>query len=314
MTRQQKIDYYNVIKQALERRYPIIISDPQSLGISEDDVDQKIAEAISLLKGEGLPEDSDTLKELADKIVANAVNDTIVLNQAKAYTDDKVANLQTTIDVPSQEEVDIIFEVNNDTTDPILEANPTFYYPLTENLDPIGATSTSITSNGAFIVDETEGKVSEVTSDPGVNITVNADFGAYTLTGKLKLTAKGGTNEILKVAAEDGSSLGLYLLDTDLSFGTSVTTVDINDALLDDWVTVHFVYNNIDTGNNSGSGFLYVNGVLHTTVEVYVDEAISPHIDNVYVSAIDEPGSALRFKNIALFDRVLTDEEIRSMV
>jgi predicted unusual protein kinase regulating ubiquinone biosynthesis (AarF/ABC1/UbiB family) len=110
MTKAQKKKYYNVIKQALERAYPIIIKDPQSLGISEDTVDSKIAEAISLLKGDSLPQDSDTLKELADKIVANAVNDTTVLNEAKAYTDDAVSNLQTTIELPTQAEIDEIFE------------------------------------------------------------------------------------------------------------------------------------------------------------------------------------------------------------
>jgi hypothetical protein len=146
MTKQQKIEYYAVIKQALERKYPIIIKDPQALGLSEDTVDNKIAEAISLLKGENLPLDSDTLKELADKIVANAVNDTTVLNEAKAYTDtgltntlneakaytdNAVANLQTTIDVPTQEEVDTIFEVDNGGSNPsssnvVLDANTTY--------------------------------------------------------------------------------------------------------------------------------------------------------------------------------------------
>ena len=59
MTKVGKIEFYGVIKKALVRKYGI------------DKIDDKIAEAISLLKGEGLPEDSDTLKELADKIVAS---------------------------------------------------------------------------------------------------------------------------------------------------------------------------------------------------------------------------------------------------
>ena len=40
--------------------------------VTSNDVDTKIATAVSLLKGENLPESQDTLKELADMIIANA--------------------------------------------------------------------------------------------------------------------------------------------------------------------------------------------------------------------------------------------------
>jgi len=59
MKKEAKIEFYEVIKKALVRKYGI------------DKIDDKIAEAISIIKGEGLPKDSDTLKELADKIVAS---------------------------------------------------------------------------------------------------------------------------------------------------------------------------------------------------------------------------------------------------
>ena len=41
----------------------------------KSEVDSKIAEAISLLKGGNLPENQDTLKELADLIVANSIQE-----------------------------------------------------------------------------------------------------------------------------------------------------------------------------------------------------------------------------------------------
>jgi hypothetical protein len=313
MTKTQKKEYYNVIKQALERRYPIIVKDPQSLGLSEDTIDSKIAEAISLLKGENLPEDSDTLKELADKIVANAVNDTTVLNEAKAYTDNAVANLQTTIDVPTQEEVDTIFEVGNNV-DPILSAGPTFYFPLMENLDPIGETTVTISSNGTFIVDDTEGKVSKLTENPGIVVDVQSSFSAYTLTAKLKLQSKGGTNIVLGAMSEEDNSLQIRLFGDSLNFGVPNDDITIDSTLLDTWATVHLVFNNIDKGNNLGDGLLYINGALHTTFTNCWVDGNPIDIYEIEVAYVDETGSEVRVKNLALFDRVLTEAEIQTQV
>ena len=85
MTKQQKIEMYTVFRQGLVRDFPNLIADLTEAGLSETEVDAKIAAAISALKG-GADADHDTLKELADAIVANAL-DTTIPTQADIETE-----------------------------------------------------------------------------------------------------------------------------------------------------------------------------------------------------------------------------------
>jgi hypothetical protein len=326
ITKEQLLEFAHQLDQAMAKRWKFgKIRTLASGAVDLSAVDQRIAEAISLLKGEDLPQDSDTLKELADKIVANAVNDTVVLNQAKAYTDDKtaevldtakaytdasIANFQTTLEVPTQAEVDFIFGISR--ANPILDANPMFYYPLETNLDPVGNTSATITSSGVFVTDSQEGPVTEVTNAPGIDVTVESSVNAYTVTCRVKLVTNGGIADILKAAADDGDSLKLTLFNGNLEFGNETGSDSVSVSILDNWVTIHLVYTDIDKGGNEGDGLLYVDGTLHTTFSgCWVDENQSL-IHSVRAAYISEEGSTIRIKNLALFDRALTPEEIQA--
>jgi len=80
MTKEQKIEYYNVIKQGFQRAFKL------------DDMATKadLANAVAALKGGDLPENADTLKELADLILqSNGSVDTDTVNQ---LIEDYIAN------------------------------------------------------------------------------------------------------------------------------------------------------------------------------------------------------------------------------